>query len=728
MSAERPPRSLEALLAQIGGTPPLFVDLTYGGWRPHQAAFELSLQLDCAPPHQELLTNVPSQPAEIEFVDIVGHGIDSEARGEAVLLMAGRQARRIAELLDGEPARIAVLAPRFGFSWGEENWWFLELLTRELTGRGLPPPLYLTAPGNGCALPQGGEVLELLLDAPRKPAGIAGWHPGILDPELARAPAIELADSPHLVLRGGCALLHPTCRRDPRAAAREEFDRYTAAVAGRTWEEAFGLCFGHPLFVRAPVLVERAWQAFASGAVELALRLGRRAEACSYAPLERAVALASLQGIRIATHRFEEAAAAPDPPPAGPAHLGRFLCLTRGWGRVMTGDPEGAEHDFEAVGDEARGEADPYERLYLDNIRALHLLRRGESVAARRLEEAIREALDAMAEPDSRLVFVNALNLARLARRAGEIERSARFYRRAFRTSDGLRSPSEHVHRNVIEAAIAASRGDDLEAARCWLRAALHWLSMEVPEALGVRATAAVLESPAPPPGLRAGALARAFLARIGEGRNGDHEPPVIRALADSAEPIVEAAGAPGVGWLVGARSRRLPYREGEHALACRIAAHLRALGATLPEGGAIVIDDRHGLELPRTLPELALAALERGARYLRWGERVWLLEEARAQTLWAAVEVAPSAALARLELEGPHPFAVWRRHLPPRLLDEDERAWLLRIRTGTSIGALARTVQMTPSAAGARLSPLAAERLVQLRLGEEACIAAGIS
>lgn len=444
----------------------IHVDLAMGAWSPGHAAGEIAAQLGISLPEY-------GDPAE---ENIINRGVDREARGDGTLIAALDAARRIAAAMP-MGATIALARPRFGLPMRTENRALLRYLAR------LGVAIACVAPGRDAAddLPQTARVYPGLIP-PRILAamGVAPEHPALCataDGRFAIDPAARTID-PH-----ACPLL---------------IDRLAAFEGGDARLFAFCQYLGSPLFVDAPKLAGAA-QAAVQQSADLALDLAAKARACARTPIDIATAELQLQGIRIFLHRFDAVAAMPDPSPRLPAALRRELYTLRGWGKVMTGDVAEAERCFAAGSEDADEDATRTDALYGRNIAALARFRAGDVAGARAIEEAIAEDLAAQDDPDPQLCFVNALNLARLARAAGDDDYYRTALARAFATSDNVRSLSEIIQLNWLRGeAIAAA--DPAGAGQSWLRAAFAWLALEPVEALSIRAVRALFGmTPIPP-------------------------------------------------------------------------------------------------------------------------------------------------------------------------------------------------------------------------------------
>lgn len=725
-------------LSAEGFPTPLFVDLSLGGWRPRQAAVELAAQLGIPLPAPDDSGHGTAFDTESpSYADIIGSGVDAEARGDRSIIAAFHDATAIADSIASEPRPIFLFPPRFGLPWREENHWFVLFLARRLSAIDQFVTIITQHPEQ-LQLPAGSWHIETTTltgeeVAPCTGTGLSAFVPGLVPKSLLRLPGI--GEPPEgLDLAHGLFLIAPEQRSDPRLVPRTTLDRFTGLMQGQPWERAFGQCFGNNLFVVSLELTDLAWQAFAQGSLELALELLERAVTCAKTPAEKAVCHARAQGIRIASQRFAEVAAVPEPARTLPFSLRQFILQTKGWGLVMTGHPTAAEKCFSVplASLASKAELDT-EDLYLLNIHALTVLRQGRPEEALAIEHRIETERGVQSAPDHRLSYINHINLARLYRGRGEMGPASRHYAEAFATTAGVRSASESVHWNVIQASMAAAVGDRSQADTAWLRATLHWLACPIPEALGRRVTQAILGRP-PSSGENAvDSVAHALQNRLGTGDQSHSTATVHFARIDDLAPrsIHQAVGAPG--WAVFVSHDpplRKPYeRESRLRLGSLVFARLREL-ADLPgpeDSVTLVVDSRHGTEMPGTPLELLSATVEHRVSRICWQREHLFLEAGLPDRLICESTVAVGPAVEKAALAGPVPYVLFRRYLPPRALDAGEAAILRAVQPENTVREIGRQLGRHWKVTLQGLQQLRQQRILTLELGEEACTLAGI-
>jgi tetratricopeptide (TPR) repeat protein len=726
---------VEALAARSPTGRFLVADLSMGGWRPHELLRQALEQIG-EPPTTAMAGEVQTPSFNrLSWARLIGTGIDLEARGEAAVLAAHRYAAAVdagARRLGA--AGLLVLAPGLGAVWEREDRLAVEALAPMLRARGRELLLGIT--GGTAPLPVNWVVelpdLDKKAPSPQVDDALA-LLPSTLGPSVAEQLDLEALDPQVLTLPlpGEVRLIAPECRRPPADVPAAAYERLMAVSHG--WLRAYAQQRARNIFVESALLAEIAWSHFQDGGAAIALRLLERAIACAADSRTRTGLEIQAQGIRIASGRFAEAAASAKPSPGAPAAARRLQLETIGWGLAMSARGEDAARGkalLEEAAELLEPTGDPREDLYLRNILALATLKSGDANGALVIEESIRGAVGELAEPDFRLVCINELNLARLQRRLGKLDRAEEHYRRAFATSAGVRPPPEAVYANATLARLAEDRGDQVEARIRWLRAALHWLALELPEAFP-RRFAAVLGPPGDAdPGTRASAVAAGLLTRLNETSPGSHSwrgpLPTFRGPGASTA-LVQAVGAPGWGVLLsGAKAGRQPCRANRD-LARMVLGLLvgEDPNADWERAATVVVDPRHGCELPVTRLELLDAALEHDASTVRWQGREVPLDRQRREELGRHRRVLLGPAVVGPDREGDSIVVGFRRQRPTIRLHGRQASAVATVRRQESLP-LRDLVEANGVPPGA-IAELRHRRILTLKIGEDACTLAGI-
>jgi tetratricopeptide (TPR) repeat protein len=590
------------------GNSPVVSDLSMGAWKGNHVAAEWCGQLGLPAPSSfgSMLTFRLGAQGQLSYAECIGELVDAETRGDASALSALRTAERIVELARNSPRTFVVVAPRFGLSWEPENELLIRLLAQAMPGR-----LRVIAPNRDAVTKPTRFSIEWEKDGasadskPGVPSSPWALFPGLLPAETG------LREEWIVPLSGTGGLIAPWARPNPAAHSRLAFDALSTEVAGTDWAEAFAQYCGNTMFANFGLLFEQARQRFAEGGYGVALRLLEGALSCAASAAQKALVLAAMQGMRIAIHRFADAASAPDPPVGAPDELRQFLFQSKGWGLVMTGRAAESTKYFETALDHRSGPGSERERLYLRNIAALSLARLGNIEAALDAELGIQEKLAELPAPDWHLLYINNLNLARLYRRRKDMNQARTCYQRAFATMDGARSDSDGLYVNLTFAQLETEAGNRDLARQFWLRAALHWASCDAPEALAWRVATAALGR-----AVDAGTVVDEEVSAYLSARLSEFFPGVFPA----ARPVVFARSEPdirypaaigGPGWSV--------LLSPAPSCPASIGSQNQRLRALLPSllgtprdfNGTMVVPDCHGREMPATMDELLSVCLE---------------------------------------------------------------------------------------------------------------------
>lgn len=739
---------LRALVDYFGASWPLsewlVSDLSCGVWRPHQVASELLSQLD--PQACGTATERVSQEDGAYDPRMIGAGIDAEARGDRVTSDAWMRASRVAGAIAAGPARLlVVLAPIDGSDWEADNSRFLYFLGHAL----LDAPSRLVLVCTGDTLPADAtwtvrwRDLDGGRDNTRRSDSLAAIVPGVIDPAVWEELQTfgDHADLDVLALPGGQRVVPFEARPERGQVSPLQFDRLAVAAPHLGWLRAYAQYHGNNLYVDRQFLARQAWRHHADGSTPLAVRLLARARECGRSATEQASIDAQAQGMHIATHRFDCAAAQLLPGPEVPAHLRGFLVQTKGWGLVMSGRPEEALQHLDAAG----RLLDPasLEYLYLLNIRALTELRLGHWDAAHQLECAVEEAHRARSPHDWRLHYVNMLNLARLYRRRHAWSDAERCYEAAFETNDGVRSDSDLIYRNVCLAQLADARALRTEAFAAWLRACLHWVATQVPEAVSARLVQALAHREVEWPerceavsnalltSLRAAAEASRLESGSAVATDSREQVPAFARLDLVSSGTIDAASLVGVGadgWSVFASGTRIPAAiEGD---ACRrlrgLLHHLLLQGnptAALRNASTILVDDGLGSEMPTTSAQLLDACLRTGVIEAISGSETFHLPPSAASELLPRLRVSLHRAVDALVGESEEAGTViFRRMLVPHRCSASQRRLLQALRDRPLLPALAeRTGTASLDALYREVRLLERQRMVHVSLEVDA-------
>ncbi len=520
-------------------------------------------------------------------------------------------------------------------------------------------------------------------------------YPGVIDPALRRLP--------------GVAAVHLTRFGDQDARLRL-------------------LCQmqGPAHYADAGWLTDAATNLFRAGAVNMALRLLGRACDVASDPGTRAAAELSLQGIRIFAHFYADAACQPDPAGDLPEPVRDRLSILKAWAEMFGTDPgTGLARIEPAFARASRAEPSTTDDLFILNIAALGQLRTGQHDIALDTELRIESRLGQAEEIDYRAEFINAINLARLYRRRGEVARFRAEVDRAMATSEGLRSLSDIVQMNLIR---ATPGGSDEPEAHNLLRAALAWLALSPPEAISIRA----LREARPGAGYDSDLSARvsaALAERIAAAcpgltpDAGDVRITFVEATAPRGS-IAIATPAAALLWLPGDAPGTAchPPSAERTRLAGLVLAALKRDCPGLRAAGPLHlgIDSDNGVDIPAGEAGLrGLIVRHEVTRSLApAGEALWPAEVRAAMA--RAARVRRSRGLARIVTQDGTRLAVFKRYRAPRPLTAAEDGLLAVLSDdGPPVATLAARAGLDPAAALVVLNELAAQRVIQLEVND---------
>ncbi|MEK6443847.1 MarR family transcriptional regulator [Pseudonocardia sp. T1-2H] len=671
-------------------------DLSLGAWGGRSAAAQLAAQVDAALGSgidlgiaDAAATDVDWSLRAVEYADFIGHAVDRESLGDLLVIDAITAADIVGERLRrrGVGGCLAVLpvSPEAPSRYDRA---FLAGLRRRIE-----PDLTLvvadaealTAAGN-LGRPDPGSAARTTL----------ALVPGLVDPALQGAFADDPAVAALLPTPSGLFVVPPALRCTAAAAGPLDFDRLAARTRGLSGLCAYAQRYGNAHFIDLALLCRQAWAELAHHHEEAAFDLLGHAVRCARTPHARAVCEAQLCGLAIALRRFDVAAAAVPAPASAPAELRGFLQQSRGWGLVMSGEPQKALAEFTAAADSLAGWRQRREFLYLMNITALAALRNGDLPAALALEDEIAAALRSSAEPDQRLRYVNEMNLARLHRRRGKAGAARAHYAAAFATTHRVGSQFDLLHAELCAAHLDALEGAPGRAAWSWLRAALLWAAIDHPEAVGARVAAAVdgtvnLRGTPDPRRVTDALLAR--LRGCGWAVPASGRPAGIAWLAPDTPVDPDAALVVEAHWavvLAAARTVTPPERDDCRTDLRQAVIDVLATQRPLPDwcrSPAVLVDDRLRRGLPCRPTHAVESALRLGVRRLVIAGREHRIDPVEAGAALLRLRVTVSAAVGR---PAPGDDRVrFHRYRRPRLLRPDEQE-VLHIATEATVPRMA--------------------------------------
>lgn len=669
----------------------LATDLTYGAWQAQHIASELARQL------QHPLPAPPASgptPSSLAYGDLVGRGIDAEAAGDKALINAVDALTHLSSALAALPPHtIVVVLPRTTYTFGADNAAFLYLLAQWLETESAHKLLLLDTdsshpqPGDGFWHVTYLAGAEQALAKPAPLNHLLAYTPSLLgDESYQLAPRPSARADAWVTLPGGQHLLKP------------EYRPTTIPPADMPPNPLFGrplLAFWQYNHQPDSALMGQAWQLFGAGCADIAIKLAMRCVAAAQLPIMCGVLLAQLQGMRIATMRFADAAAEAEPAAALPTGIRSFLHQAIGWGLAMTNRLPDAKRQFALASAYQEPTIAPLEKAYFDNIQAFLHYRMGDADQAFRLEKGIEALHQTVTDEDFRLTYINSINQARLYKSVCDLVNAEAYYERAFATTLGNRSESDLVYVHVCRALLRHDQNEPEACFREWVQAALHWAAATYPEAVGGRTLTAILNTHRlPPPTERVEATAQAFVERIialGAVLNRDltaelagtpcvfvhaSQRPGCEAVLGNDWLLVGTANVPGHPAVVGPQSDRL------RALLTNL---LTAELGTLAHQPTILIDDRGFDEVP-SRAGLWLLGWQWAAKRWCWQET----EQPFSDNVLAQVRVALSPAVARRVVAPAGGQQLqFNRYLQPLTLTDKAADWVDGFAAGPTLGQL---------------------------------------
>ncbi|TCW83999.1 hypothetical protein C5O80_12990 [Burkholderia sp. SRS-46] len=693
----------------------IFSDLSCGPWRGHWLARELCRQLDLPDPQ-------PIQPdlhagnrSSDAYADTVSQLIDAEGGGDRNFATAHDCASRIAARVRAYAiSHVFVVAPQNGHVWGSENLHLLRLLADAAQCHGFD--LWCIACGDGVPAPAAG-IEWVAFDTP--PAQ-APRHAGSALAGLVREEWLANADSPlppHLRVRDGSLLIAPNARSDRPGAG--ELQRLGSLALPAYLQTCLAL---HAPAQNVEFLLASAGQCFAEGGYDAALTILDRIDTGALDPLLRAAVEARKQNIAIALMKFERAAQGMLPDEAMPDAVKASLYQSKAWGLVMTGHARVANSYFELARQHFDPDSAPRLALYLLNISALAKLKSGDVDGALALEKEIESRLQDLPGRDWHLIYINCLNLARIYKKIGALDEATLYYRRAFFVTSSARTESDLLYMNLCHAQLDNLRGDTEAAVDNWLRAAIHWLSNPLPEALAPRVAQAVLGKPLNDREADVEQISAVLSKALGDAATarGIALAPSARTIgfARLSEPGQAELCIATEGWAIAASWQKAgapPFAGAQYDALNRLVSGLVA--AQFPQIDLAAVqtllsDSRCGVELPATVREACWSCWRYGVTELLHAGRHYLVPAGENDVL-ARFIVQPSGAIASIVRSGECLQVRFKRYLAPIELTGLERTIVEGLDEPLSIAQLAQRLDCPVSDCAVTVRRLEDRRVV---------------
>ncbi len=691
----------------------LVSDLSLGAWQAHQVATDFLEQLgnhnvDGTNDFTTMLPTIAAVHDRAKDADTLGQLIDSESKGNGIVLAALNFAQRVSAEVAKHPRGVFLLfSPRFGMSWRSENLAFVEFLSHALVGT--EHSLIVVAGGDDLTAPPGHWNVQWLEPATSRPSpvasnrmlGLLGLIPGVIAPNVREA--IEPSDHTNgcIKLPGERILVDPNQRLKPSPSLRLNYD--WLGVQGTLTDSirAFAQVHGNSYYCDLGLLSREAWRQAAAGSFEIAADFLDRALMCAPTKKLRCRILLDLQGMHIASQRFDLAATVTDPSEELPPEIRGALAQTKGWALTMLGRAEeGNAYLTKARTLLATHLLGTRRLLYLNNIDALSRLKCGDPEGALMLEKEIELELEQHVTDEGRrdwhLTYVNSINQARLYRILGDVDRALVYYGRAFDTTLGVRSESDSVYLNACNGHLFFDHGRGREALSCWVRAALHWVAAQVPEALAPRVCAGILRRRPAARELIAETIAAALREKIltaasAAGVTVSNSPkgasPVFRKTRYVNGPWrEEAMVSAGKDWsIIATPAVCSAVYEGPENSALRqlLFTIIRSSNPAIDWDSirSILVDEAVGQEFPSSLPQVVNMAMRLRIQTIVYNNRFLKLCPKRRKLLELALSVKIGPAVDNVNFASEENAVVtFKRYLYPRTLSALESRFVSQL------------------------------------------------
>jgi tetratricopeptide (TPR) repeat protein len=687
----------------------VFSDVSLGAWRGHWIGRELYAQLGLAFP-DELQPRMGARETQAHSGGYFGELTDNEARGDFNVLLAYRAALDILTEMQRRGLRwIILLAPiATAPGWGAENLILLRFLAQGCEEVGCRVRVVVcqrpVAAGDdetdGLELRWHGSTTD---DPPASAPTELGMFPGVIPSSIVETSGVT--PDGWIALPDGRGVLSPALRGAPPGPVRAWLMQLAVERLGPAYEWLQGYAVGceerDPTDADAAALLSSAIERFSEGGHEIALRLLEQAKRRARSPRMRAASDLVRQHVLLRLRDFQAATSGPLPTDDLPPPMRLGLLQSKGWAFTMMGKAAEAEPFLEQARGLTSAQTGSRAYLYLLNISALNQLRLGRFDSALAMEKTIEQALAAASPTDWHATYINSINQARLYKKGEDLATAERYYRRAFTIIDGVRSDGDLLYHGLCFAQLEAKHGNDRAALMCWLRAALHWLSAEIPEALAPRVVEAVTLGrrvgskdeviAQVSAGLRAQLRAAWTRANGAELDESPVEPPAFVAVdAVPRHAGDRAIGADGFGLFVRAEPMRPRFSGDEYLLLSRdVWRCVRALAGLegLPETCTVLTDNRFGSDLPTNLDELVSSCLRVGVTTLVFGGRPVDVSD---QTLVARARVSIVPGVDQCRLDGDAPTITFKRYRKPLALTLAQATLLRQVTDTSTVASLA--------------------------------------
>ena len=666
----------------------VFGDLSLGAWKGHWLIVELSRQLGLNYDAQ-IQPAIGYSVAANAQADIISNLIDNESEGDVNISKAYQECKRLIEAMVSHKLKwVIIMPPQEGYHWENEDLQMIYFLHHGLMATEIRLLLLWTP---GCHAPASWELS--FQNQPQKVTsrGQCCPVPGLIAPEVAAA-LNYITPSFCLQMPCGYWVIPPTMRVS--SGQGEDLSEMENILADYPELQSKIILEDRGIATDLELLQAESIKRFSEGGYGIALRILSHTRPLVQSALQLAIVTSLMQNIRIALLYFEQAAAETWNEASIPEFHQAFLLQTKAWGLVMTGKPKLAEPLFErARGLFPRNEL-PRTYLYLLNISALNQLKLGRIENAFAFEKEIDERLSEMEFTDWHVLYINAINQARLYKKVEDYSTSLTYYLKAFDVNRNLKTESDLLYTNLCLAQLEGLMGREEQALLSWIRVCIHWLSNELPEALAPRVAQAIMKKKLSAVGLHVEEVSQALFAAL-EGAIQASNLSVLwqkrsvtflRVGAFDEMPGA-AIGAPGLGLFVSDRCVQDKYSGKAYTkLKTLTYSVLCAFVPGLEQYPTILTDTQLDEEIPWTRHQLINVCLRLKVSSVVYRGEHFMLQSHDELNLLMSSRVITGSAIAYLALYKGTVMAHYKRYRLPRTLTEVENKLILMSQEGPTV------------------------------------------
>lgn len=667
----------------------IFSDLSIGAWKGHWTLQELCNQL-------HIRNEIAFQP-EIgisskyqDYVHSINAIVDNESSGDKNFILAYRGCQKIlSQLVQQDIQWVLIIAPSSSrFSWEKENLYLIELLAKGLKQTNCNIGIITTTP---VPTPANWELHFKHPKPTKRQKTYTNFRiPGIMDKELSILLQNYIPGST-LKLSTGHSVFMPTSHYKKIG----ECDAIYSRIRVKNMYSHLLIPFEFQIDttnVDTDFLQLEAAKRFSEGGYGIALRILENLIVLVNSAEKKAQILIQIQNIRIALLQFNAAAKAQIPGNTLPDEYLASLSLSKAWGLVMINHPEKAEKLFAKARSFYAKDWLSRIHLYLLNISALNKLKLGKIDEAFAYEKEIEKALEKSSKTDWHIFYINSINLARLYKKVKNYSDAELYYRKAFEVNTHLKSESDLLYSNICFAQLETLKENLKTSLIYWLRACIHWLSNEIPEALAPRVTRAIIKKTFSTNGEKVEAISRKLHDNLLEvARRVKIGLPSIDKGADdisfcrienaSGHPEI-AIGSLGIGIAV---SRKIEpsffYGIEYNKLKKYTYQFLCHLLPTLPHYNSIYSDSQYGNELPSNSRELISSAIRYDISKIIFGTKKYPLSKIERKELFLSSKLELNPAIAGIEIRNKSSILSFKRYKSPIILNRLETEILCNIK-----------------------------------------------